>query len=655
MQTDRERATVADVRRRMDSGEQTKGPLTVDDRVLARISDGIYRHPVSALREVVANAYDADATLVEIHTDRPRFRTIEVHDNGSGMTVEALVRMVHHIGGSAKRTQEGSRLGVASGNDPMVSPGGRRLIGKIGIGLFAVAQLTRSFQIITKVAGSDHRLIADVSLSAYTEDDLAADEPTAPVITGSYSIMAAPATDPDAQGTSIVLSGVQPAAIDLLRSETLWDRVESQEDDEPAASRAFLPRYHIGRLARGSTDTYEVPPELPWADGDAADAKFAKLYAGVVHDMGNVARSGLEHTLDDYLAALWRLGQQLPVEYVDGIHPFDQTAPLLPRVFRLTNGMRGQATEIDVPDGRSIRDVTGFRAPYRDEHDEFRVIVDDVAIRRPISFKRLPQASTETKRKRPLLFVGSFDAPLDSVPKDLAGGRRFGFEGYFLWTPKVVPRDHAGVMVRIADASGTLFDRTFLGYQIRENQRLAQTTGEIFVEHGLDAALNIDRESFNFSHPHAKILTGWVHRALRQLATAQKRIAAEDRAEEAARRGAENRDALESLVRERVDAVTGDEPVPVTFSGPDKPVRDQGPDPGVEPDPVPGLSFGRDLINDALPTGGGRRQREERQHREEQMRAVIQILDAYGVLDAITPELRERLIADLAAVLGSTR
>ena len=34
--------------------------------------------------------------------------------------------------------------------NPSLSPGGRRLIGKIGIGLFSVSQLTRHFQIITK-------------------------------------------------------------------------------------------------------------------------------------------------------------------------------------------------------------------------------------------------------------------------------------------------------------------------------------------------------------------------------------------------------------------------------------------------------------------------------------------------------------------------
>ncbi|MFN7734129.1 MAG: ATP-binding protein, partial [Pirellula sp.] len=116
--------------------------LKTDQRVLARITDGIYREPASALRELIFNAYDADATNVWIQTDAPRFHQITVADDGNGMSLEVLVYVVQHIGGSAKRTKIGSELGIAQATDPKLSSGGRRMIGKIGIGLFAVAQLT---------------------------------------------------------------------------------------------------------------------------------------------------------------------------------------------------------------------------------------------------------------------------------------------------------------------------------------------------------------------------------------------------------------------------------------------------------------------------------------------------------------------------------
>ena len=106
-------------------------------------------------------------------TDFPRFSRISVRDDGNGLTVKGLANLIHHIGGSPKRTKAGVGLGVVNKDDPSLSPGGRRLIGKIGIGLFSVAQLTRHFQIITKTKGSKHRLVAEVMLKTYTEGDLA--------------------------------------------------------------------------------------------------------------------------------------------------------------------------------------------------------------------------------------------------------------------------------------------------------------------------------------------------------------------------------------------------------------------------------------------------------------------------------------------------
>src|SRR5262245_18560411 len=84
-----------------------KTRLQTDERVLARITDGIYREPASALRELVFNAYDADATQVRISTDAPRFSKIVVIDDGDGMTYDVLDHLIHHIGGSAKRTKDG--------------------------------------------------------------------------------------------------------------------------------------------------------------------------------------------------------------------------------------------------------------------------------------------------------------------------------------------------------------------------------------------------------------------------------------------------------------------------------------------------------------------------------------------------------------------
>ena len=85
------------------------------------------------------------------------------------------------------------------------------------------------------------------------------------------------------------------------------------------------------------------------------------------------------------------------------------------------------------------------------------------------------------------MFVGKHAPDLSKVPKEIRGGD-LSFEGYFLWTPKVVPKENKGLLIRISDASGTGFDETFVKYQISEQTRLNQITAEIFVIKGLDAA-----------------------------------------------------------------------------------------------------------------------------------------------------------------------
>ena len=154
--------------RKIRAAEQTQvpveGKLETDELVLARITEGIYRQPASALRELVSNAYDADATEVVILTDAPRFSEITVRDNGRGLSPEVIEQLVEHIGGSAKRSEKGKQLGVTSSTSVNHSEGGRQLIGKLGIGLFSVAQFTRHFLIITKTAGDRFRTVVDITL-----------------------------------------------------------------------------------------------------------------------------------------------------------------------------------------------------------------------------------------------------------------------------------------------------------------------------------------------------------------------------------------------------------------------------------------------------------------------------------------------------------
>ena len=60
---------VAKIRASESRSDVVETVLETDEQVIARVTDGIYRQPASALRELISNAYDADASRVVIKTD----------------------------------------------------------------------------------------------------------------------------------------------------------------------------------------------------------------------------------------------------------------------------------------------------------------------------------------------------------------------------------------------------------------------------------------------------------------------------------------------------------------------------------------------------------------------------------------------------------
>jgi len=272
--------------------------------------------------------------------------------------------------------------------------------------------------------------------------------------------------------------------------------------------------------------------------------------------------------------------------------------------------------------------------------------VDGVQLLRPIRFRDLPTKSS-ARLKQPLLFVGQCRPDLTHFPADATGGRELAFEGYFFWTPTVVPKENNGLMVRIGDASGTLFDDTFLHYEVSEQTRLRQITAEVFISEGLDAALNIDRESFNYSHPHLQFLTKWVYRALRQVATKHKAIGSELKAAARDEHAEQVREALQQVVGETLSKASGadEEPPAVVF------VDDERSSEAKQARKGGAIVFPKRVLED-FPESERRGARVERQrsHFEEQLKAVAQILDAYGLLQQLTYRQQEELLRAIARV-----
>ena len=490
-----------------------EGSIETDQRVLARITEGIYRQPASALRELVSNAYDADATEVVILTDAPRFGQITVRDNGRGLSPEVVTQLVKHIGGSAKRSEKGKELEVTSSKNINLSPGGRQLIGKLGIGLFSVAQFTRHFLIITKTAGDNFRTVADITLGKKKARE---DKEDAVFETGQYRIWRESAADKKAQGTEIKLLDLLPRTRDELASDDLWTRQDYQNAD-PEAEKSEPPEIHIGRM-EGKTDRLSIQPALPWEETDDPRKRFEKLVLKLRSLTNNRESVDLRKVSDNYIWTLWTLALSAPVAYLEG-HPFDLVNDGEMLFFRLENRLKGQAQPLKIPEGKSLRKTLGLKSPDGATADQFEVFIDGVQILRPILLRDLPRTSTAVKN--PLIFVGKHRQEFDNKSRELTGGP-LEFEAYLFWAPKIVPKQHQGVILRVGNASGALFDPDFMGYETSETTRKSQVTAEIFVSEGLDDAINIDRESFNYAHPHYQFLTKWLHSAFRQFSNRHK-------------------------------------------------------------------------------------------------------------------------------------
>ena len=114
----------------------------VDPGIIRELS-GIYKPFVKAFKELISNAYDADAKSIRV-TVSEDFSTIEVLDDGIGMTPYSFHDSFARLGGSTAWLHGGK------------SPGGRQRIGYKGIGFLAVARYCGALHVETK-ATRPHR------------------------------------------------------------------------------------------------------------------------------------------------------------------------------------------------------------------------------------------------------------------------------------------------------------------------------------------------------------------------------------------------------------------------------------------------------------------------------------------------------------------
>ncbi|BAW92195.1 hypothetical protein CHIBA101_0323 [Actinomyces sp. Chiba101] len=121
-----------------------EAPLTLrfDPQTVDHLGARMYSHLPNAIAELVANAYDADATRVEVRIGADA--SVAVFDDGHGMSREDVAEKYLHIGRNRRRTETAA----------FTESGRRRVSGKKGLGKLSLFGIGRVVSLETTRAGS---------------------------------------------------------------------------------------------------------------------------------------------------------------------------------------------------------------------------------------------------------------------------------------------------------------------------------------------------------------------------------------------------------------------------------------------------------------------------------------------------------------------
>jgi Histidine kinase-, DNA gyrase B-, and HSP90-like ATPase len=416
--------------------------IKLSSKTLVHISSGLYRSTANALKELISNAFDADATLVEINTNFPRFDALSCRDNGSGMSKTEFERLMEGgIGNSRKR--------VGLTDEKEITPLGRPLIGRIGIGLLAIAQVCHEFKIISHHRKSRTAFEAVINLRPYRRDDIAEKD---------------------------TKENVQLEVGEYTCKDVRYDE---------KSAGVFLSTRDLHR-------TYRIRycDDVARPDFELVPMRFSSFLTKVLSK-----RSVRE--LGDYWQLFWELCISCPVKYEDD-GPLRKALIVSSTEHDSKPQVYDAAIEAIKIAEKLAMTLAGFN---------FTVKLDGTPIRKPVvlPYKDYGDTNQFESRAFPIKYDGKID------------GSRLKYSGYvYLQTRMIKPAEMRGVLVRVRNVAIGDYDLTCLNYEKVQGFRRDWLSGEVFVEYGLEDALNIDRHSFNEVHPHYMALQRHIHQRLNE-------------------------------------------------------------------------------------------------------------------------------------------
>ena len=253
--------------------------LTFHGKILDQLGFQIYQSPVASLAELVANAWDADATNVDIRLPDAlgEGSTIVVEDNGHGMTFDECQAEYMNVGHDRRAGKNGAR-----------TRSGRLAMGRKGIGKFAGFGIAKRIRVETTSAATGEETDFEMDI-----DDLRSTEYLA-----EGGIIRAVTRPPGAgghggHGTRITLSGL----------------IMARNISQSRFPRSMTSRFLAHRAATGFAITVNGTPIPASLDFGSVEFAFPRDYTQDKRPEGlRIDGEWAVESLDDGRTVRWMIG-----------------------------------------------------------------------------------------------------------------------------------------------------------------------------------------------------------------------------------------------------------------------------------------------------------------------------------------------------------
>lgn len=451
---------------------QSWQPIYLSAKVFGHLSQGLYRTPAGAIKELISNSFDADSTLVRVHTGFPRFETLSCEDNGTGLSEDEFRRLMNRgIGTSYKRT--------ASNDVSKIHH--RPLIGRLGLGILSLAQVCTRFEILSHHADSKTAFRATIQFPPYTRQEM---DKIAKRITG---------TDQDEQ----ILGGQYQLASETYDPAKNGVRVFTKYLRESFRKRM---RTTLQRFANTETGRSVEP------------YKTFQAYLQALYSFPKPVQS--LNLVSDYDQLLFGLALAAPLPFVEDYNLVVQLPMMQKRQTQLTK-FKFQvqvdnltlANPVWLPsdrEGHTARQCTLAGSQQK----SFELIDGPVKEHCTVVQHRVDVKKSDLH----------FNLYEIRYSNENVAGSPVDFDGYlFQQTGRLYPRDIQGVLIRLHNVAIGRYDNSMLTYPYAEGPRYSMVASELLIQRGFEDALNIDRDSFNELHPHYIRVQSYVHSLLHEL------------------------------------------------------------------------------------------------------------------------------------------